>query len=127
MPWQQRKSRVRARLIWTGAVLALVLGLGAWNTLLRTVPVDYGSAAENFKYGTIGVEESAGIPYWIWLVLPRVFPEHLPGPGGYSSLGVVWEQGSELPIGFSKLTVGFPRVGPNCAFCHTSTFRTSEG
>lgn len=119
------KSRSRVRWIGAAAVLLLVLGVGAWNSLLRTVPVEYADDAENFKYGTIGVEESTGIPYWIWLVLPRVFPEYLPGPGGYASLGLTWEEGSELPIGFSKTTVGFPRVGPNCAFCHTSTFRTA--
>ena len=28
-----------------------------------------------------------------------------------------------MPIGFSKVTVGFPRVGINCAVCHSATFR----
>jgi hypothetical protein len=28
-----------------------------------------------FKYGSIGAEHDAGIPYWIFYVLPRVFPE----------------------------------------------------
>ena len=27
--------------------------------------------------------------------------------------------GKELPIGFTKETVGIPRVGVNCAGCHT--------
>jgi hypothetical protein len=115
---------VRARGIGLAIVLLLALGVGAWSSLFRSEPVHFEDDAENFKFGTIGVEESAGMPYWIWLVLPRVFPEHLPGPGGYASLGLTWEEGAELPIGFSKMTVGFPRVGPNCAFCHTSTFRT---
>ena len=26
----------------------------------------------------------AGIPYWIFYVLPRMFPDKLPGPGGYA-------------------------------------------
>ena len=30
-------------------------------------------------------------PYWIWLVLPRVFPDLLPAPGGYASLGFLAE------------------------------------
>jgi hypothetical protein len=115
---------VRARGIGLAIVLLLALGVGAWSSLFRSEAVHFEDDAENFKFGTIGVEESAGMPYWIWLVLPRVFPEHLPGPGGYASLGLTWEEGAELPIGFSKMTVGFPRVGPNCAFCHTSTFRT---
>ena len=28
-----------------------------------------------FKYGSIGAEHDAGVPYWIFYVLPRVFPE----------------------------------------------------
>ena len=68
-----------------------------------------------FKYGSIGAERDAGIPYWIFYVLPRMFPEKLPGPGGYAALGVSWEQGQELPIGFTKKVVGFPRVANNCA------------
>jgi hypothetical protein len=63
------------------------------------------------------------VPYWIWLVLPRLFPEHLPGPGGYASIGVLARDGHEMPIGLSKVTVGFPRVGINCAMCHTASFR----
>jgi hypothetical protein len=77
-----------------------------------------------FKYASIGAEHDAGIPYWIFYVLPRMFPEKLPGPGGYASLGVPWEQGQELPVGFTKKVIGFPRVANNCAVCHTVTYRT---
>ena len=79
-----------------------------------------------FKYGSIGAERDAGIPYWIFYVLPRMFPEKLPGPGGYASLGVSWEQGQELPIGFTKKTIGFPRVANNCAVCHTTNYRAGR-
>src|SRR5207247_11036426 len=78
-----------------------------------------------FKYGSLGAETDAGIPYWIFYVLPRVFPEKLPGPGGYAALGVPWEQGQELPVGFTQKTIGFPRVANNCAVCHTATYRTT--
>ena len=37
-------------------------------------------------------EADAGLPYWIWMALPRVFPDLLPGPGGYRSLGVIREE-----------------------------------
>src|SRR5690606_23242894 len=78
-PRRPMKSRRRFRLFGAAAaVVLLALGVGAWNTLLRPVPVHYEDDTENFKYGTIGVEESSGIPYWIWVVLPRVFPEYLP-------------------------------------------------
>jgi len=81
------------------------------------------SAEEQFKYGSIGTEQPQGVPYWIWLVLPRLFPEKLPGPGGYTSLGILWEEGKETPVGFSNKTIGFPRIGVTCAVCHNTTFR----
>src|SRR4030095_746366 len=69
------------------------------------------------NYGSRGAEHDAGIPYWIFFVLPRMFPEKLPGPGGLASLGVVWEQGQELPVGFTKKVIGFSRAANNCASC----------
>jgi len=105
------------------ALLIGVVGYVGWYNLFREVPTYYESPEEHFKYGSIGAEKPEGVPYWIWLVLPRMFPEKLPGPGGYTSLGAVWEEGKELPIGFTKETIGFPRVGVNCAVCHTTTFR----
>jgi mono/diheme cytochrome c family protein len=79
-----------------------------------------------FKYGSIGAERDAGIPYWIFYVLPRMFPEKIPGPNGFASFGVSWEEGQELPIGFTKKTIGFARVANNCAACHTANYRMSE-
>lgn len=121
----KRAPRRRSRAWIVLAALALAGAAGAWGAFFRVVPVRHAGAEAAYKYGTIGVEPAAGVPYWIWVVLPRVFPEHLPGPGGYTSLGVVWEEGEEVPVGFSKLTVGFPRVGPNCAACHAATWRAS--
>ena len=113
------------------AVLAVVAALGAaigWYKFFREEPQpDWVTATPDmrFKYGSIGAENDAGIPYWIFFVLPRMFPEKLPGPGGYASLGVAWEQGQELPIGFTKKVIGFPRVANNCASCHTASYRKS--
>ena len=33
--------------------------------------------------------------------------------------------GQELPVGFTKKTIGFDRVANNCAVCHTTTYRVS--
>jgi hypothetical protein len=112
------------------ALIIALVGFGAWYTLFRVVPGPYDqpnvSPEEYFKYGSIGTEATAGIPYWIWLVLPRLFPEYLPGSGGYTSLGMVWEEGQEMPIGFAKQTLGIiPQAGLNCALCHVSTYRKS--
>ena len=107
-------------------VLALLLGgtaYLAWYNLFREVPLVYESVEDHFKYGSIGAENEQGIPYWVWLVLPRLFPEKLPHPGGYTALGITWEPGHETPVGFTKKIIGFPRTAINCATCHTATFR----
>jgi hypothetical protein len=120
------QRRVRVGLI---AVLLLVVALGAilsYEQFFRQTPPPYfATAEEHFLYGSIGTEGTAGVPYWIWLVLPRVFPDKLPGSGGYQSLGIVAQEGRDLPVGFSKQRVGIDRVGINCAFCHTTTYRKS--
>ncbi len=113
------------------ALLLVVLGVGlgwyGWYKFFREEPEPkWASEAERFKYGSIGAEATRGIPYYIWLVLPRVFPEYIPGPGGYKAFGLVWEEGKEMPVGFTKRVIGFPRVANNCAICHVGTWRSKE-
>jgi mono/diheme cytochrome c family protein len=104
-------------------VLLVVIGYQGYNLLLRRDFVNYPVLADQFKYGSIGNEDDEGIPYWLWLVLPRVFSDKLPGAGGYASLGMTWEPGHEVPVGISQQTIGFSRVAINCAICHTATYR----
>jgi Cytochrome C oxidase, cbb3-type, subunit III len=111
-----------------GAVLALLLVLGglavAW--LRRDVPETHADSVADFKYGSIGTDQRAGIPYWIWRVMPLVFPEYLPDrPGeGYARLGFIFEPGSaDRPIGTSVRENPVARIGLNCAACHTGTVR----
>jgi hypothetical protein len=106
-------------------VAVLIVLLAGIAPLTRGAAQPSGGV-EHFKYGSVGIESEEGIPYWIWQVLPRMFPDKL--PGGYASLGFLWEPGRELPIGFSKKDVfGSARVAVNCAFCHTATYRTAPG
>ena len=70
-------------------------------------------------------DDIPGVPYWVWLALPRMFPEYMPGPGGYAALGLGWEEGKEMPVGFAKKTVGYVRVTGNCALCHAALQTTS--
>jgi RoxA-like, cytochrome c-like len=114
-------------------ILLLLLGLVflagwfTWCKMFRTEPEQqWASEEERFKYGSIGAEFSHGIPYWIWEVLPRVFSDLLPGAGGYKSFGLVWEEGKEMPVGFTKQVIGYPRVGINCALCHVGTWRSQD-
>ena len=80
-------------------LVALGVGIPALLWLQRNVPEVHVNAAAHFKYGSIGSEGRSGIPYWIWVVLPDVFPEYLPdGPGeGYGRFGFIFE--AEAPKG----------------------------
>src|SRR5262245_31288962 len=109
------------------AIGAIVGGV-AYVQLSRELPeTPFASDQDHFLFASIGNEREIGIPYWIWLVLPRIFPEHLPRPGGYAALGIVGMEGREMPAGLSKVTIGYPRVGINCAFCHTARWRERPG
>lgn len=113
------------RLGIVGVIVAAILGLLMYNTVRREEPAPHFASDEaHFLFGSIGTETDEGLPYWVWLVLPRIFPEYLPRPGGYAALGILSMDGREMPIGFSKVTVGVPRVGINCALCHTTSVRT---
>ena len=61
-------------------------------------------------------------PYAVFTALPSICPEKL--PGGYASLGLVFEPGQELPIGVARRRrIGIDHVGLNCAVCHAGTIR----
>jgi hypothetical protein len=89
----------------------------------------YPDIVEHFKYASIGAEERAGIPYWIWLALPRAFPDLLPQkPGnGYERFGFIYEPGKPRPIGISLREKTIPLVGLTCAACHTGIVRDTPG
>lgn len=125
-------SFVLAYGLWGGhlvagfANLASKLVYPSWHRL-HGVAESYDSAEENFKYGSIGSDSVfGGLPFWVFKVLPELFPEHLPGrqDDGYGAFGLIREPGRDRPIGLSKRRVlGVEFVGINCAFCHTSTYR----
>jgi hypothetical protein len=114
------KSRWRAVLIFPVVVVAAAAGT-LWCTLYRVVEQPSWITSDQrdaYFYGSIGAGKTAGLPYWVWLAMPRIFPEHMPGPGGYAALGFSWEEGREMPVGFAKQRVGYIRVTGNCALCH---------
>lgn len=120
---------IKQRLRRVGTVVAIVgvvlLGVGSYvaGRFLDDRPVDYPGIGDHFKYGSLGSEHEFGMPYWIWRVLPELFPEKLPGKG-YESLGFIVEKGRDLPVGVSKRRYrGFDLVWLNCAFCHTGSVR----
>jgi hypothetical protein len=114
----------RRTLIAVAFVVVLLVGSMVWYKFYRDVPQPTWITADpsdDFLYGAVGAKDTLGVPYWIWLALPRMFPEYMPGPGGYASLGLSWEEGREMPVGFAKKTVGYVRVTGNCALCHATS------
>ncbi|WP_414664138.1 c-type cytochrome [Horticoccus sp. 23ND18S-11] len=111
------------------ATALLVFGLYLAVRLNRDVPVTYAVPEDHFKYGSTGGERDAGVPYWMWKVLPVMFAEFLPQPDqGLASLGFVFDPtrptDKDLPVGVSKRNVqGIDRVFLNCAVCHVGTVR----
>jgi hypothetical protein len=108
-------------------VIFIVLAFSVTLVFFKYIPdapIDYADINEHFKYGSIGSESVNGLPYWIWKVLPDMFPEKLPVEGkGYEGFGLIQEAGMETPVGFSVRRVIIDRVGMNCALCHTGTVR----
>ena len=107
-------------------VIAITVGVLILAFLERDVPETHTDVIEHFKYGSIGSEL---MPYWVWLVLPDLFPEYLPDrPGeGYARMGMIYESDTaKRPIGTSYRERPVPLVGLNCAVCQTGTVRDSS-
>ena len=139
---ERRKTRLATKIMrWIGVLSVFVLAggiYGYWKFFREVEQVICGDvqpdlraelcadpAEERFKYGSLGAEWDLGVPYPMFHVLPRVFADLMPGPGGYRAFGIPWEEGREMPVGFSKKTVGFARVTQTCAVCHAASYRVS--
>jgi mono/diheme cytochrome c family protein len=121
--WRSRTAKVVTAVV---VVVLAVVGYWLWDNLLRAEPdVVFPDPAQHFKHGAIGLGMESRIPYWLFKVLPEVCPDKL--PGGWASLGLLFEPGQDLPVGFARRRIGFASVEPNCALCHTSSYRTEEG
>lgn len=110
------------------AAVVLVVGgffaYGIYVNLIKAEPdVVYADSADQFKYGAIGLSAANRIPEYLWKVMPEICPDLLPGPGGWASLGMLYEEGKDVPVGISRRRIGYPSVEPNCAFCHTGGYR----
>jgi hypothetical protein len=118
--YRKRWVRITALLLAIPTVLAVVFGLYLWQRFGTDRAVEYPDIEDHFKYGSTGGEHVSGLPYWIFQALPQVCGL----PGGYRSLGLIYEEGRDLPIGMSKRHhQGIDKTFLNCAVCHASTVR----
>src|SRR5713226_495887 len=98
-------TRQKRVVFWFLVLLLVWAGYYALKLSLIGVPEDYPQIEEHFKYGSLGTDNlRRGLPYWIWKVLPEMFPQLLPqnGKSGYAAFGLTVEPGKDRPIGFSK-------------------------
>ena len=98
----------------TIASVALVVALAARITARsQSEPEGFPDIVDHFKYGSVGTEERAGLPYWIWRVLPIVFADKLPNrPGtGYERLGSCQRRRGARPPDRHVVPVGPRRAG----------------
>ena len=113
------------------AIILFTLAVFAWGAMQffpKPVLRSYTDDAEFFKYGSIGNDGAAGVPYAIWVALPVVCSKHLPpGGNGYASFGFSWDRERDralsAPVGFSRVKVGVERISINCAVCHSARVR----
>ncbi|MGH7617712.1 MAG: cytochrome c [Gemmatimonadaceae bacterium] len=134
-----RRGRSRSRNIVTvvAVVVALFVMAGGylWHRYPMGEPSRFSDLTQQFKYGSIGNDIEVGMPLAVVKVLPRAFPEYLPPlpasvsgeaaklPRDYTAFGFIQEPGHDMPIGFSVRTRIVPRTGPNCAACHTGSWK----
>ena len=73
--WPADRGKWKMRLIAAALVFVLLIaGVTYFEFFRQLPPPHFASDEEHFLYGSIGTEATAGVPYWIWLVLPRVSP-----------------------------------------------------
>lgn len=109
--------------LWSGIILTALLLLFAALRFCRDTPVVYADPVEHFKYGSTGGDRVMGFPKRVFLALPEICGQYLPGKG-YASLGMIFEPGHDLPVGMTQRRhLGIDRTFLNCAVCHTSTVR----
>ncbi len=109
------------------ALLIAFVSYETWVNLFREIPQPaFASDEDHFKYAPIGLGTEARIPYYIFAVLPEICPDKFP-KDGWAGFGFIFEKGKDVPIGMARRQIGYPTIEPNCAFCHTGSYRKSAG
>lgn len=135
--WRRTRDERLHRKPGGGLVVALmvivtlaIFAAGGAQFFLSPLLKSFAADEDFFKYGSIGNDGAAGVPYPLWVAMPKVCANHLPpGAKGYEAFGFLWEAGRDrtlgTPVGFSRAKVGVERMSINCALCHTARARLS--
>ncbi len=105
-----------------GLLTLAILAYFSWQTS-RSYSHEYSDIDQHFRYGSIGAEQSSGLPIKLLLTLPDAFPEYFGEAGDYTHFGFLTAADAPvpgLPIGFSTgRRLGVEVAWLNCAVCHT--------
>jgi hypothetical protein len=120
----RRGWRARWRILTFCILLIVLVGAYLYYDYSRDFAEEFfDDPVKQFKYGSTGGDRVAGIPEGIFKALPELCRDYLPADG-WQSLGFIFEEGTDRPVGTSKrYSLGFERIGLNCAACHVSTYR----
>ena len=143
---QKRNAAVvrRRRVMFGISSAIIVLGALAFfgavfmaAQLLMTYGRSHPGITNHYKYGSIGAELANGLPYRIFVALPKVFPEYFglsdveaqalteqDAGKAFRHFGLLFDPGDEavskgLPVGFATgVRMGQEVAWFNCAVCH---------
>jgi|GEM_PF-821347 len=122
------RDRTSRRFPWAVvAALTTLVGGGLWflgSGGRQASGQPFTSDEEHFKYASVMRPGLPGFPLYLFEALPETFPDLL--PGGWAALGLNQEPGRAAPVGFAEHSGPIPGLSPNCALCHSATYRTSE-
>jgi hypothetical protein len=103
-----------------------------------------GDPTHRFRFAATGTELRAGIPYWIFRAMPRLFPDVFQGRG-YERFGFDEEDGdyyepgtfavprgmtladSRIHLPFLDVEFRLKRVAITCAGCHRGAYLNAQG
>jgi len=104
--------------------------------------IDENDPVWRFRYVDTGTEFRAGIPYWIFRIMPKIFPEDFQGRGydyfGFTEDDQQYYRSRPVPRGMSlsdtslrsqllQIRFSLKRVSINCSGCHQGEYWDAKG
>ena len=81
----------------------VVVGLAYYEFSGDDPETFFDNPVKQFKYGSTGGDLLAGLPLGIFKAMPVLCRDYLPGKG-WESLGFVYEEGMDRPVGIRGAT-----------------------
>ena len=76
-------------------LIAVGFALAAAERLTRNRTEAFADIKRHFEHGSIGADQSSGIPFWVWKALPRLFPAEFDGRLDFRAFGFLYRIDSQ--------------------------------